>query len=154
MTDYLKDAAESDLAARIRAAIGATPTEDVAVTTPQFERTDGKEIDWYPEDPMDIYGLIRADTQTLLDLGMQNWNGEIWLFPAQWYDHIPDGTLIVDINDRIETFEHGVTDNDRRFGALPYGIKRDSEYADTETETDPDAGAGVDTPALEYDPDP
>ena len=47
---------------------------------------------------------------------------ELWLFPAEWYDSIPNGFPIVDINGCIEQFERGKTDDDRRFGLLAYGV--------------------------------
>jgi hypothetical protein len=43
-------------------------------------------------------------------------------FPAEWYDHIPEGFEIVTINGAMKPFERGVTDDDRRFGLLAFGI--------------------------------
>lgn len=121
---------EDDLAAAIRDAIGADPDEPVEIVTPQFERRDGVEMDWYPEETMDIYGLTEEDTDTLKDLGLRLWADDLraddlWLLPAEWYDHIPDGTLLKDINGKVFEFEHGKSDDDRRFGVLPYGIELD-----------------------------
>ena len=119
----LKNAGENDLAAAIREAIGADPDEPVDVITPQFERQDGINVEWMPDDKMDIYGLSDADDAELEELGLRRWNDDQWLFPVEWYDHIPDGTLIEDINGKVEEFERGVTDDDRRFGVLPFGIR-------------------------------
>lgn len=46
---------------------------------------------------------------------------EIWLFPAEWYDRIPEGFPVVDIFGCLETFQRGTTD-DRRFGMLSFGV--------------------------------
>lgn len=119
----LKEASENDLAAAIREAIGADPDERVDVTTPQFERRDGVEVEWHPKETADVYGLSDADDETLVDLGLRCWKDDLWLFPVEWYDHIPDGTLVETIMGEVEGFEHGETDNDRRFGVLPYGIR-------------------------------
>lgn len=126
---------ENDLADAIREAIGADPDERIEVVLPQFERTDGVDVDWYPEDRMDIYSLCTASEAELEEVGLRRWaeDEDLWLFPSEWYDHIPDGTLIEDINGNVEEFEHGKTDPDRRFGVLPYGIVRQPD-ADSDDE--------------------
>lgn len=62
----------------------------------------------------------------LLKLGMKIWDkkgGRVhYLYPATWYDEIPNGLLMVDIFGKQEIFKHGITDDDQRFGALPYGF--------------------------------
>ena len=118
----LKTAGEDDFAAALREAIGADPDEPVEVVTPQFERHDGVGVDWTPDDRMDIYGLVNADEETVEELGLRKWSDNHWLLPAEWYDHIPDGTILESINGEVFEFEHGVSDDDRRFGVLPYGI--------------------------------
>lgn len=52
----------------------------------------------------------------------ENASHELWLFPAEWYDTIPNGCPITDINGCVELFERGVTDDDRRYGLLAYGV--------------------------------
>ncbi len=51
----------------------------------------------------------------------------LWLFPAEWYEHIPKGLKIVDINGVVENFEPNKTDDDRRFGCLAYGFLQKKE---------------------------
>lgn len=51
----------------------------------------------------------------------------LWLFPYQWYPHIPEGMELLDINGETELFKKGVTDDDMRFGVLAYGIVPDFE---------------------------
>lgn len=120
----LADKGENDFADAIREAIGAGEEERIEVVLPAFERNDGIEVDWYPEKRMDIYSLCSASEEELKELGLRKWKDNHWLLPAEWYDHIPDGTILEDINGEIMEFESGVSDNDRRFGVLPYGIKQ------------------------------
>ena len=126
----LVDKGENDLADAIREAIGADPDERIEVVLPAFERNDGVEVEWYPEERMDIYSLCTASEEGLKELGLRKWEGDHWLLPAEWYDHIPEGTLLETINGEVMEFEHGKSDNDRRFGVLPYGIKR---YVESDT---------------------
>jgi hypothetical protein len=139
----LATADESQLAAEIREKIGAGPDEEVEVTTPQFERgpMDAKP----PPAPRDLQwwnDLRRMSRAALRELGCGQWNdpndpdehdraesarlfGEgyvLMLFPGEWYGSIPAGYLVTDIFGENEPFEPGVSDNDIRFGCLPYGI--------------------------------
>ena len=106
---------------KLAAAIGLAPGDVVNVTTPQFERTDGlRPI----ENPSELFhSLHTLPKETLLKLGMQPWGDYgLWLFPYQWYKHIPAGFKILDICGKEEEFAPGETDDDMRFGALSYGI--------------------------------
>lgn len=47
---------------------------------------------------------------------------ELWLFPAEWYSHIPNGFPVTDIFGGIDLFIAGKTDDDRRFGMLSFGV--------------------------------
>lgn len=46
----------------------------------------------------------------------------LWLFPKEWYNSIPDGLEVIDINGGKEEFKRHETDSDIRFGALAYGF--------------------------------
>jgi len=135
----LKKGSKSKVAKRIRDMIGADDDEEVLVTTPTFNRPPGH---LPPKDPSEV-------DQNLLDLlptmsdgdlralglgrwagpddgggGTEEWPGEfrLYLFPAEWYDVIPEGFLVVNILGNTEPFRRGVTDDDCRFGRLAYGI--------------------------------
>lgn len=49
---------------------------------------------------------------------------DILLFPAEWYNLIPNGFMVTGLYGESYPFEKGKTDNDRRFGCLAYGIRR------------------------------
>lgn len=125
---YLPEFGENDLADKIRAAIGVGAFEEVRVLTPQFERLEGDEPWWTPQSAADLDSIQDAPTDLLFSLGCRVWDKEggvvHWLYPGEWYDHIPDDYSVVTINDKSERFKQGVTDDDIRFGCLAYGFKR------------------------------
>lgn len=49
---------------------------------------------------------------------------DIWLFPYEWYSIIPNGFVVTGLNGENYPFEKGVSDDDMRFGCLPYGFRR------------------------------
>lgn len=127
--DVVLDANAPDFAERLMEAIGAEPGEPVEFITPQFERTDGLK----PAAPdFDFADLPSYPEATLRALGCAAWDepdadGQtLWLYPAEWYDHIPEGHMIVDINGELERFQRGVTDDDMRFGVLAFGFLREA----------------------------
>ena len=106
----------------LRAAIGITSNQ-VIVCTPQFTRTDGMQVSVIPED----FNALRSfDTVRLRNLGLQLWEArggeELWLFPAEWYPHIPEDFRITSIAWATSDFQKGETCNDQRYGALSFGI--------------------------------
>lgn len=128
--DAVLDANDPDFARKLAEAIGAKPGETIRVMTPQFERTDGLHV---PVPVFDFAKLPSLAEETLRAIGCQKWDepdesGKVlWLYPAEWYDHIPNGTMVTDINGKTEAFAHGETDDDMRFGALAYGFMRQAE---------------------------
>lgn len=114
---------QSDIAAVVRKAIGAGPSEPVTVSTPQFERPPN----WTPPEhapalPSEWQALRVCTKAELLAMGMRSWDGRLMLFPSEWYQFIPEDFDIEDIGGRIEKFRRGVTDDDIRFGCLAYGV--------------------------------
>jgi hypothetical protein len=123
MNDYeLQFGDVNDFAHQIRELIGTGDFDKVRVVLPEFDRADGKIISIKPKDAAWLDNLKNAPPEILQDIGMQHWEENIWLFPSEWYDHIPDGYDIVTIWNIKEQFHKGVTSDDRRFGALAYGI--------------------------------
>lgn len=125
--DAMLDINDPDFAAKFMDAIGAKPGEAIKVHTPQFTRVDGLKV----KPPIcDFDRIPELPEGTLKAIGCQKWDepdssgNVLWLYPHEWYNHIPDGTTIVDINGNVETFERGKTDDDMRFGALAYGFMR------------------------------
>ncbi len=116
---------KSELAAAIRKALGADPFEEINVSTPQFERTDGRTVVLRPRTAEQLDKIKKLPDDVLWRIGIGVWAGGPWgklyLFPGEWYECIPDGYLIRSIFGETETFKRGRTDNDIRFGFLPYG---------------------------------
>lgn len=130
--DVILDPTEPEFIAKLRAAIGVKPGETVEIFGPQFDRTDGIEV---PAPVVDFSKLPSLFEETLKQIGCQKWDepdkdgNVLWLYRAEWYDHIPNGTPIVDINGEKELFKRGETDDDMRFGALAYGFLRKADIA-------------------------
>lgn len=125
--DVVLDASDPALAEKLGEALGIQPGEPVEIITPQFDREDGVT----PVVPnFDFNNLPSYPEATLRALGCREWDepderGEVlWLYPAEWYDRIPEGHIVSDINGQDEPFQRGVTDDDRRFGVLAYGFRR------------------------------
>ena len=51
-------------------------------------------------------------------------NLDIILFPGEWYNLIPNGFIVVGLSGEKYAFHNGKSDDDIRFGCLPYGITR------------------------------
>lgn len=123
MTQKLKTAYEDPTAAKIRDAIGAGPTEDVAVTLPQFDREPGAPK---PQSPpvtaADWESLRHLPRAALVEIGCGNWDGRLMLFPAAWYDSIPPGYIVESINGEVREFRPATFGDDRRSGFLSYGV--------------------------------
>ncbi len=113
----------SELAHKIRELIGVGDFEPVKVLLPQFDRIDNMAVLIKPKNAKWFDTLKTAPPSILRDLGMQPWDDDLWLYPAEWYDYIPEDYEIVDINGKIGSFHKGKTDDDRRYGALAYGFK-------------------------------
>ena len=119
---------DPNFADKLASAIGLQPGEAVTFRTPQFEREDGIQP---ASNPAELFGVMSSlSKETLLQIGMRQWGEHgLWLFPYQWYDHIPAGMELMCIDGSTEPFERGVTDDDMRFGVLAYGIVPDFEKA-------------------------
>jgi hypothetical protein len=145
----LKRSSESPVAAKIRDALDVGPDEEVQIVTPQFERPAGEPPPMSAPTSIAEFNALKTMTDAQRQhLGLRRWGRPededmmtgnsasprksrrpdltgapmLWLFPSEWYDHIPDGYEVVSISYYVEKFERGVSDNDIRYGCLPYGI--------------------------------
>lgn len=111
---------DPQFAEKFTAAIGLLPGETLVLHGPQFERTDGIAP---IANPSQMFGLLHARPEkTLRAIGMQPWDGRLWLFPYQWFSAIPHGMPVESINGSKLKWDRDVCDDDMRFGALAYGI--------------------------------
>lgn len=60
----------------------------------------------------------------LIKLGLRKWNEKtnLFLFPGEWFNIIPEGYNVVSISGKFQKFSKHTSDDDTRFGCLPYGI--------------------------------
>lgn len=114
---------QRELAAQLRAAIGATGDEPVEVLTPDFDRpSDAFPVKNPPPLPSEWERLRGMTKRELMELGLLSWDRRLMLFPSEWYAFIPEGFVIVDIFGRKKVFHKGITSKDKREGCLAYGI--------------------------------
>jgi len=120
-------------------ALGIDAGDELQIMTPQFNRSYDIEINFIPHDEGEIKALMEtAPKDILVKMGVCVFytdeqddeptylnRGEIhYLFPGEWYDYIPNGLEVVGIFGERYKFIHGQSDNDIRFGCLPYGFVR------------------------------
>jgi len=127
--DIMLDEDDEDFTRDLMRALGVKPTDQVSIARPTFERQDGRLVSYLPNTPEEYEALKLMLPSSLEKIGCQMWEvdqkGNVhWLYPAEWYDSIPDGTEVISIMGVIKKFERGITSNDKRFGALSYGFKQ------------------------------
>lgn len=49
----------------------------------------------------------------------------LFLFPCEWYNVIPNGFQLTGLYFHSQVFIKNVSDNDTRYGCLPYGVIRE-----------------------------
>jgi uncharacterized cupin superfamily protein len=112
-------------------AIGAKPGEPIEFITPQFNRVDGIDVSSAPKTLEEYASLAKKSKEELKAMGCGIWdveNGKThWLYPHEWYNQIPNGLEITDISGKIEKFERGITNDNKRFGMLPYGFIQENK---------------------------
>jgi len=125
--DAILDMNDPKFVEKFADAVGVSPGEALHIITPQFKRTDGLTV---PTLDIDFASLPQLSEPTLKAMGCQKWDEPdaegnfLWLYPAEWYDRIPEGFPLTDINGEASLFKRGETDDDMRFGALAYGFMR------------------------------
>lgn len=124
--DVILDASSETFIEDLRKALGLAPGETLQIVTPQFKRTDGLKIGYFPRTEREYLALREMAPESLKAIGCQIWDrdekGTHWLYPHEWYSFIPDGLEIVDIMGNREPFTKGETDDDMRYGALAFGF--------------------------------
>jgi hypothetical protein len=93
---------------------------EIEIVTSPTGRVDGKVP---PAPPEDFESLRTMTKDQLKTLGLGPWDESgLMLFPGEWFDFIPVGFDVVDINGHHEKFDPKTSDNDTRFGCLAIGI--------------------------------
>lgn len=123
----------------VREKLNIPPEDTVVFVTPQFEREAGAPSPGILVPDAAVFAaLATAPIPTLREMGLRPWGSipegadgndkpgapVLYLFPGEWYAHIPEGFEVVDIMGNRKRFEPGVSDNDIRYGCLPYGVLR------------------------------
>jgi len=112
------DMSAPDFLEQFKLAIGLKDGETISIHTPQFKREDGRVPVANPE-----FDLLRKlPKETLIELGMRNWDGRLWLFPYEWFKLIPQGYEVKCIDEEVSAWDVNTHDDDHRAGCLAYGI--------------------------------
>lgn len=124
--DVILDSSDPDFADELAKALGVESGGTLRTVTPQFDRTDGRAITYLPNTEKEYAALHLLSKESLIKIGCQIWSVKEeethWLYPPEWYEHIPDGFDVASISGDTESFEPGKTDDDRRGDALAFGF--------------------------------
>ncbi len=72
---------------------------------------------------IDFDEVKTASKMRLSALGCQLWdNSGLMLFPASWFSLIPTGFMVTTITGETKPFDPATCSDDRRFGALAFGV--------------------------------
>ncbi len=120
------DINDPDFNEQFREALGLKDGDTLQIVTPQFTRTNGIVVTWVPKTVEEYEFLKLLKPDNLIRIGCQRWSSDDlethWLYPSEWYHHIPDGFPITSICGETKPFVSGETSDDIRFGALAYGF--------------------------------
>ncbi len=120
----LPDSDENPVAASIRKAIGAGPTDPIAYTSRPRDRHPSWPKPAEAPAGFAAFGkLFEMTGKQLMGLGLGGWDGGLFLFPKEWYEFIPKGFPVETITGKVVKFEPGKTDDDVGFGCLAYGVR-------------------------------
>ena len=121
--DIMLDASAPDFKEQLLEALGVKEGDSITFCTPQFERTDGVTITYFPRTFEEFNALKKLPHATLMKLGLGLWEEGHYLYPKEWYWNIPTGYEVLSINGEVEKFVPGKTDDDMRVGMLAYGFR-------------------------------
>lgn len=69
--------------------------------------------------------VVEIGKETSIPAQLLKPDREVILFPGEWYKIIPDGLMVTGLYGEQYKFKKGKSDDDIRFGCLPYGFQRD-----------------------------
>ena len=133
------DMDDSDFKDNLFDALGIRSGDTVNIVTPQFERDDGVDVLYFPTTAKEFDSLKLLSKDDLLKTGCRIWDEvpvgsddedgldegfRYWLFTKEWYQFIPNGYNVTGLFGEEYPFESGESDDDIRFGVLPYGFKQ------------------------------
>lgn len=106
---------------------------NITIVTPQFHRPRGEPGPASPPASRQEWEALRSMSRAaLVEMGLRPWcdpadddwphDHVLMLLPGEWYQHIPDGYAVVGLYGEADVFARGISDDDIRFGCLPYGI--------------------------------
>lgn len=129
--DLMLDASDVDFIEQLKSALGVKNGDTLEIITPQFERVDGRVIQYFPRSVAEFDALKLMSDSALEAVGCGVWDEGHWLYPKEWYWNIPNGYEVTDICGETEIFVPGKTDDDIRFGCLAFGFVKGTAAKDS-----------------------
>lgn len=107
---------------------GIQPGETIQIATPTFDRVDDVKPIEAPSREL-LENLHLYEEADLRKMGLLPWDTNedgktLWLFPGEWFEHIPLNFMVTDIFWKTAPFIHSAASDDTRYGVLAYGILR------------------------------
>ena len=102
---------------------------DIVLISTPHERSNGQVVAAPAPERDSFYKLSEVSADQARGLGMQRWTesdesaGDLWLFPVEWYNAIPEGFEVETIDGEQKRFSRRTCGRDSRYGALAYGIR-------------------------------
>ena len=122
--DDVIDLNDPDAASKLARAIGAAPGDAIEIVTPQFTRTsDMPPPPALPANDEDWRQLPTMTLEEAKERGFGNWDGGLFLFPGEWFAHIPSWLEVECISGTASKWGDEARDDDIRFGSIAYGVR-------------------------------
>lgn len=100
------------------------PDIEIEIVTPHFTRTaDMGPPPSLPATDDDWRQLQSMSVEEAKERSFGNWDGGLFLFPGEWYAHIPPWLEVECISGARGRWDAEVRDDDIRFGCLAYGVR-------------------------------
>lgn len=107
--------------------------KEIKIYTSPINRLEPIQDNYIPKNKEEFMAFMDSATnKQLLDVGFlifdytdESEKYGLFLFPGKWYDVIPNWLEVTGINLKSKIFIHGVSDDDTRFGCLPYEVIRE-----------------------------
>jgi hypothetical protein len=124
--DVMLDTTDENFIDDLSKALGLADGEKATFIFPQFTRTDGRVITYFPRALQEFEILKMLKPENLKKIGCLIWDEDRfkthWLYPYEWFSNIPEGLDVVDIFGETDKFNRENADNDIRYGALSFGF--------------------------------
>ncbi|MBY0560146.1 hypothetical protein [Hyphomicrobium sp.] len=123
----IAEATDPEFVADLAKALGWVGIDRFTLLKPMFKRTDGRQVSYRPTKQAEYDALPSLSEESLKKIGCKLWDSwyggaRHWLYPPEWFPHIPNGHAVVFTNGRKDAFDMHTTSSEREIGALSFGF--------------------------------